>query len=48
MIARENGLQPLADFVLTHLSEEIPTEAYINDALADAATVLAGLHEIIA
>ncbi|MFH0349287.1 hypothetical protein ACG92U_03440 [Leuconostoc citreum] len=48
MIARENGLQPLADFVLTHLSEEIPTEAYINDALADVATVLAGLHEIIA
>ena len=48
MIARENGLQPLADFVLTHLSEEIPTEAYINDALADGAAVLAGLHEIIA
>lgn len=48
MIARENGLQPLADFVLTHLSEEIPTEAYMNDALADTDAVLAGLHEIIA
>lgn len=48
MIARENGLQPLADFVMTHITRAIPVDAYINDAVPDQTKVLAGLHEILA
>lgn len=48
MIARENGLQPLADFVMTHITRAIPVDAYINDAAPDQTKVLAGLHEILA
>ncbi|MFR8086162.1 MAG: Tex-like N-terminal domain-containing protein, partial [Leuconostoc gelidum] len=48
MIARENGLQPLADFVLSHVTADIPSALYINDALPTPEDVLAGLHEILA
>jgi len=48
MVARENGLQPLADFVLLHVTTDIPSALYINDALPTSEDVLAGLHEILA
>ncbi|MEX0380784.1 Tex family protein [Leuconostoc sp. MS02] len=48
MVARENGLQPLADFVTSHVTAAIPSASYINDALSTQADVLAGLHEILA
>ena len=48
MVARENGLQPLANFVMSHVTAAIPSAAYINDSLPTQEAVLAGLHEILA
>lgn len=48
MIARENGLQPLADQVLAHLDQHIPYRDFVTDALPTTADVQAGLHEILA
>lgn len=48
MIARENGLQPLADQVLAHLDQQIPYRDFVTDALPTTADVQAGLHEILA
>lgn len=48
MVARENGLQSLADFVVAHIDKAIPVDDYINDKLATQTDVLAGLHEILA
>lgn len=48
MVARENGLQPLADQVMAHLNHAIPYNDFINDALPTVADVQAGLHEILA
>ncbi|CAM3122694.1 Tex family protein [Leuconostoc rapi] len=48
MVARENGLQPLADFVMAHITKTIPVDDYINDAVPTHTDVLAGLHEILA
>ncbi len=48
MIARENGLQPLADQVLAHLDQQIPYRDFVTDALPTTADVKAGLHEILA
>lgn len=48
MIARENGLQPLADFVITHITADIPSDNYINENLPTKSDVLAGVHEILA
>lgn len=48
MIAREQGLQPLADFVMANLNAKIPIADYVNEALPTKEDVLAGLHEILA
>lgn len=48
MIAREKGLQPLADQVLAHLDQQIPYRDFVSDALPITADVQAGLHEILA
>lgn len=52
MTAKENGLEPLAQWLLsTEPTEETPeeaAEAYLNDEVATAADALAGAHEILA
>lgn len=49
-IARENGLEPLADLILTQSNIDIHTEAekYINEKVTDIAAALNGAKDIIA
>lgn len=49
-IARENGLQGLADFIRLQTNEDISIEAekYINEKVQDAQTVIQGAKDIIA
>ena len=48
MIAREMGLQPLADRVMADLTAPINYAEFINDDLPTVTDVQAGLHEILA
>lgn len=50
MIAREQGLQPLVDWLLAHLNADLAGEmpAFLSADLPDEAAVLAGVHEILA
>lgn len=52
MIARENGLQPLVDWLLTHLSatrSQINAQVndYISEALPTSESIYDGVHEIL-
>lgn len=48
--ARENGLAPLANWLLTYPDGDLQTKAaeFVNDEVADPAAALAGAHEILA
>ncbi|GMA70692.1 S1 RNA-binding protein [Leuconostoc litchii] len=50
MIARENGLQPLADWLMSHLNDTVDSAFlnYINESVPTLADVYAGIHEILA
>lgn len=50
MVARENGLQPLADWLMTHINSNIDDDFrnYVNEALPTMVDVRAGVHEILA
>lgn len=50
MIARENGLQPLADWLLNHLGTSVNERlhAYFNETIKRDADATAGIHEILA
>ena len=48
MIARQMGLQPLADRVMADLTAPINYAEFINDDLPTVTAVQAGLHEILA
>lgn len=50
MVARENGLQPLADWLMTHINSNIDDDFrnYVNEALPTMVNVRAGVHEILA
>ncbi|HEY4400276.1 MAG TPA: Tex family protein [Lactobacillaceae bacterium] len=50
MIAREQGLQPLVDWLLAHLDADLAGEmsAFLSADLPDEAAILAGVHEILA
>lgn len=49
-IAREQGLAPLANWILTYPEEDLSQHAaqFINDDVADAQAALDGAHEILA
>ncbi|MCT3048545.1 Tex family protein [Leuconostoc mesenteroides] len=50
MVARENGLQPLAEWLMTHINSNIDDDFrnYVNEALPTMVDVRAGVHEILA
>ena len=51
MVAREQGLEPLAQLILQQPSEGSPEElarAYLNDQVSDAAAALQGARDIVA
>lgn len=49
-IAREHGLQPLANWILSYPDTDLATEAekYLNDDVESSEDALAGAHEILA
>lgn len=49
-IAREQGLQPFANWILTYADDDLATKAaeFINDDVPTANDALAGAHEILA
>lgn len=49
-VAKEHGLQPLANWLLSYPESDLTTEAakYVNDDVESAEAALAGAHEILA
>lgn len=49
-IAKENGLEPLAQWILKHPTKDVDEKVadFINDKVINRAEVLAGVHEILA
>ncbi|MGX7051544.1 helix-hairpin-helix domain-containing protein [Leuconostoc palmae] len=47
-IARENGLQPLADYILKHMNNDISVQQYISKNLTTREDVIKGVIEILA